>query len=144
MSFCFAMYFSNHIKAQTLINWEWQNVTNISYQDLEFKNNFIYSVGNFTADSVTLGSNTYVNAGDTDIIICKMDTLGNIIWSKHVGSSNNESLNSIYVDNNDNVLVIGKMQGTLNVSPFTLNSIGGVDILMIKCDSVGNVLLAKM
>ncbi|MBK7763608.1 MAG: T9SS type A sorting domain-containing protein [Bacteroidetes bacterium] len=141
--FCFAMYFSNHIKAQTLINWEWQNVTNISYQDLEFKNNFIYSVGNFTADSVTLGSNTYVNAGDTDIIICKMDTLGNIIWSKHVGSSNNESLNSIYVDNNDNVLVIGKMQGTLNVSPFTLNSIGGVDILMIKCDSVGNVLLAK-
>lgn len=67
--FCFAMYFSNHIKAQTLINWEWQNQTNISYQGIEFKNNFIYAVGNFTTDSVTLGLNTYVNAGGADIII---------------------------------------------------------------------------
>ena len=131
------------LKGQTLINWDWQNVTEVSYNDIEFKNNFIYAVGNFTSPSVTIGSNTYVNAGGSDIIICKMDTLGNSIWSVHIGGSNSELLKSICVDNNENVLVTGTMEGTLNVGSTTLNSIGGTDMLMIKFDSSGNVVFAK-
>jgi hypothetical protein len=138
-----SIFFNLQLNGQTLINWEWKHLDNISYQDIEYKNNFIYAVGNFTSNTVTIGSNTYVNAGGNDIIICKMDTLGNLIWSNHFGSSGNESLNSICVDNNGNVLAIGTMQGTLNVGSYILNSIGGYDILMSKLDSNGNVLLAK-
>ncbi|GBL35150.1 hypothetical protein EMGBS15_07450 [Filimonas sp.] len=139
---CHFLFNVSMLKWQTLI-FGLENLTNISYQDMEFKNNFIYTVGNFTSPSVTIGSNTYVNAGGSDIIICKMDTMGNSIWSVHIGGSSGESLNSICVDNNGNVLVIGAMEGILNVGSTTLNSIGGTDILMIKCDSSGNIVLAK-
>lgn len=139
----FIFWLNTTLSAQTLIDWEWKQVTNISYQDLEFKDNYIYAAGTFTASSVTLGSSTYFNAGGTDMIVCKMDTLGNVIWSQHFGSSSNESLKSICVDDNDNVLVVGTMAGTLNVGTTTLTSLGGKDMLMIKLSPIGNVLLAK-
>lgn len=139
----FIFWLNTSLSAQTLIDWEWKQITNISYADLEYKDNFIYAAGTFTASSVTLGPTTYTNAGGNDIIIYKMDTLGNVIWSQHVGSSNNESLKSICVDDSDNVLVTGSMSGTLNVGSTTLTSLGGKDMLMIKLSPIGNVLLAK-
>lgn len=135
--------FNQPLIGQTLINWEWKSVTKISYNDIEFKDNFIYFVGNFTADSVNVGNNNYVNVGGSDIIVGKMDTLSNIIWSRHFGSSYNESLNSICIDNNNNVLVIGSMENNLSVASTMLTSIGGKDIMIIKFDSNGNVLLTK-
>ncbi|MBL7773667.1 MAG: fibronectin type III domain-containing protein [Chitinophagaceae bacterium] len=139
----FLLSFTHLLSAQSLIQWQWQQLTNVTYTDIEYKDNFLYAVGNFTDSAVTIGSNTYVNAGGSDIIICKMDTLGTIIWSQHFGSSNNESLKSICIDNNDNVLAVGAMQNSLAVGSNNLTSVGGKDMLLIKCSSSGAVLLAK-
>lgn len=139
----FLLSFTHLLSAQSLIQWQWQQVTKVTYTDIEYKDNFLYAVGNFTDSAITLGSNTYLNAGGSDIIICKMDTLGTIIWSLHVGSSNNESLKSICIDNNDNVLAVGAMQNSLAVGSNNLTSVGGKDMLLIKCSSSGAVLLAK-
>ena len=142
LSLIFYILFTSQLNAQ-IINFDWQNQTNIHYSDLEFKNNYIYAAGYFTASSVTLGTNTYTNAGGSDIIICKMDTLGNVIWSQHIGGSNDETLINICLDNNDNVLAVGSMQGTLTAGSFTLTSNGGKDMLMIKCSDTGNIMPPK-
>ncbi|MBL7773889.1 MAG: T9SS type A sorting domain-containing protein [Chitinophagaceae bacterium] len=131
------------LQAQSMIQWDWEQQNHIAYSDLEYKDNYIYAAGNFTDSTVTLGTNTYLNIGGNDIIIAKMDTLGNVIWSHHIASNNSESLLSICVDNNNNVLAIGTMEGTLQVGSTTLTSNGGSDVLMIKCSSTGSFLFAK-
>jgi len=126
-----------------MIQWDWEQKNNISYTDIEFKDNFLYSVGNFTTDSVTLGGITYFNAGGSDAIICKMDTLGNVIWSQHIASPFDEKLNSVCIDDSNNVLAIGAMTGTLSMGSVTLNSTGSSDVFMIKYSASGTLVLAK-
>ena len=43
---------------------------------------YSYAAGWFYSDSVTFGSTTLVNAGETDGYIVKYDAAGNVLWEK--------------------------------------------------------------
>jgi hypothetical protein len=45
----------------------------------------LYVTGSFTG-TVDFGTGPLVSAGDTDIVVLKLDPSGNVIWSKRFGT----------------------------------------------------------
>jgi len=141
--FCLILFFFVETKAQALVNWAWQENNNVSYVDLEYKNGFVYTVGNFTASAVVVGTNTFTNNGSTDFIIAKYDTLGNVIWANHYGGNGVDVVSNLTVDSNENICVVGTFNSMLLIGSMNLNTNGGKDIFMAKLNSNGIVQMAK-
>lgn len=81
-------------------------------------------------------------SGSFDIVIIKLDTNGNIIWTKQNGtpnSSGSESFPSISVDGSGNIYVAFHENGTISGGI----SSGGFDVVVAKLDTNGNVLWVK-
>lgn len=108
----------------------------------------IYITGSFngTVDfdpgTATLNDSS---AGSYDIFILKMDALGNFVWTKNIGGTNNEIGTSVIVDNEGNVYGSGFFEGIVDFDPgagvFYLNSSGLSDVFILKLgQSVTNLL----
>ena len=115
-------------------------------------NGNVYTTGGFQ-NSVDFdpGTGTYflsaASAGYNDIFILKLDSGGNFLWAKKVGSTNNDYGASIIIDNNGNSYITGGFQNAVDFDPnfgiYTLTSVGLRDVFILKMDSVGNFLWAK-
>lgn len=83
----------------------------------------------------------------TDVFISKLDSQGNFVWVKAFTGSNDDSSNSIALDSNGNVYIVGSFAGNVDFDPSTetynLTSRGGSDIFIVKMDHLGNLLWAK-
>jgi hypothetical protein len=109
-----------------------------------------YTVGIFSGtvdfDPGT-GANTLTGLGLSDIFISKLDINGNVLWVKQIGSTDNESVNSVAIDGSGNVYITGNFSGTVDFDPGTgtsnLTSTGLQDGFISKLDSSGNYLWAK-
>ncbi len=89
----------------------------------------IYVTGNTKGD---LDGNT--NAGESDIFLIKFDKDGNKIWTKEIGTPNDDIAHGIAIDNSDNIYVAGHTKGDLDGN----TNAGESDIFLIKYDSNGN------
>ncbi|MGB1037859.1 MAG: SBBP repeat-containing protein, partial [Bacteroidia bacterium] len=82
-----------------------------------------------------------------DVFVQKMDTSGNFIWAKHVGSSSSDYGRGIVTDKDGDVYVTGYFVGTCDFDPGTgtanLTSAGGRDVFVLKLDSSGSYVWAK-
>jgi uncharacterized delta-60 repeat protein len=84
----------------------------------------------------------YVIAGYTqsfgaswyDIYVVKLDSSGNVIWSKTIGGDNADVAYSIIQSSDGGYIVIGRTQSF---------GAGGYDVYVVKIDSSGNVLWTK-
>lgn len=102
----------------------WLNILGGPGNDYAF-GNFVDSSGNNYAFGTT-----DEGAGGLDFSFSKYDTAGNLIWQKTIGSSNNESGNSISVNTTGNIFSVGS----------TLSSGEGLeDISIIKYNQLGNI-----
>ena len=85
--------------------------------------------------------------GTYDIFISKLDSAGNFVWAKRIGSIDNDSGNSIALDDSANVYTTGYFNITVDFDPgpgvFNLTSPGYDDIFVSKLDSSGNFVWAK-
>ena len=74
------------------------------------------------------------NAGSEDIFLIKYPAIGgDALWTKQIGTSDNDFARSVAVDSSDNVIVTGATSGTL---PGQTNA-GSYDIFLIKYPSDG-------
>ncbi len=110
----------------------------------------VYIAGNFsgTVDfNPGPATTNLTSAGDEDIFICKLDSAGNLVWAKRIGSVNDDIGISLALDSEGNVYTSGYFSGTADFdpSPSTLNltPAGGNDVFVAKLDSSGNFLWAK-
>ena len=106
----------------------------------------IFLLGVFNGTSITFGSTTLPNAGVgyNDIFISKYDSLGNIIWAKGIGGSNNEDVRNISMDLLGNILVAGNFNSpTLTIGSTVLTTAGSDDVLVVKYDTSGNIIWAE-
>ena len=110
----------------------------------------IYTIGTFsgTADfDPGAGTSNLVSAGLTDIYISKLDSNGDLVWSKAVGGTGAELGNSIVVDSSGNSYITGQFEGTVDFDPGvgTTNLVAGLfyDIFITKLDVDGNFVWAK-
>jgi hypothetical protein len=105
--------------------------------------------GYFTSPDIIFGSFTLTNAdntGDTqDGFIVKYNSLGDVVWAKHIGGINDDAGNGIALDANGNAYITGSFSSpTIIFGSTTLtNASNSDDIFIAKYDTLGNVLWAK-
>lgn len=114
------------------------------------KDGNIYSIGYFqeTID-IDPGINIFQlsSKGEQDIYISKLDSLGNFIWGKSIGSTENEYPNSITIDKFANIYLTGIFGKTVDFDPgsgyYGLSSVGRSDVFILKLNSNGDFVWAK-
>ncbi|OGF63815.1 MAG: hypothetical protein A2Y62_03460 [Candidatus Fischerbacteria bacterium RBG_13_37_8] len=86
-----------------------------------------------TADggSVIAGYTNSYGAGNTDALILKLNSVGNIIWRRTYGGTNADIINSIIQTSDGGYIAAGETSSY---------SAGSADMLLIKLNSSGNIL----
>ena len=116
------------------------------------KDNIVYWCGIFTDTLLHLAPNISlpiaVSHGYEDVFVLKMDSSGNILWSKTIGGIQREEIAAIAIDNTNNLLLTGMFNGLCDFNPdttvnFNLTSFGQFDVYVCKFDSAGNFIWAK-
>ncbi|MDY8135401.1 SBBP repeat-containing protein [Aquimarina sp. 2201CG5-10] len=113
-------------------------------------NGNIYLTGYFngTVDFDTgSGVNNLTSNGDNDIFIQKLDQDGNFLWVKQIGGNGYDEVQSITIDNNGYIYLLGRFRETVDFDPGTginnLTSNGDLDIFIEKLNQDGNFLWVK-
>jgi hypothetical protein len=105
----------------------------------EYARNYVLDQrGNIYVSGYTFGNMDGENAGKKDGFITKLDSLGNIKWSRQFGSSGDEDIQWSATDNNSCVYITGATNGDLNGKNF-----GKEDIFIVKYDAGGKKLWTK-
>ncbi|HET6991336.1 MAG TPA: SBBP repeat-containing protein, partial [Bacteroidia bacterium] len=84
--------------------------------------------------------------GGNDVFISKLDSAGNFLWAKAMGSTSDDRATSIATDPSGNVYTTGYFEGTMDFDPGagTFNLTAGLDDAFIsKLDSSGNFIWVK-
>lgn len=112
----------------------------------------IYVTGSFekTVDfDPNAGVHNLTSAGKTDIFVQKLDSGGNLLWVKSMGSIEYDMGKSITVDGSGNVYITGGFRKTVDFDPnagkSNLTNISpNVDAMFVqKLDQMGNLIWAK-
>jgi hypothetical protein len=96
------------------------------------------ATGNVYFGGLTNGNFSGVNSGPSDGYLVKLDSAGNLVWSRQFGTSVDEGVNSLSVDAFGNILLTGATDGALGGA-----SAGSADLYVQKYDSAGNLLWTK-
>jgi arginine repressor len=83
---------------------------------------------------VVAGETESFGAGVTDIYVVKLDSSGNVLWTKTIGGSSEDRANSI-IQSSDGGYVVAGWTSSFGA--------GDVDIYVVKLDSSGNVVWTK-
>ncbi|MBP7809100.1 MAG: SBBP repeat-containing protein [Bacteroidia bacterium] len=112
----------------------------------------IYTIGNFTGSAdFDPGVGTFVltSGGITDIFISKLDMLGNFVWAKRIGGTQQDFATSLYLDASSNVYIGGSFYSTVDFDPgpgtytMAVGTSTANNLHITKIDNNGNFLWAK-
>jgi uncharacterized delta-60 repeat protein len=117
------------VKLDSSGNIVWTKTIGGSWDD--FANSVIQSSD---GGYVIAGYTQSFGAGGWDIYVVKLDSSGNVIWSKTIGGGNADVAYSIIQSSDGGYIVIGRTQSF---------GAGGYDVYVVKIDSSGNVLWTK-
>ena len=94
------------------------------------------NLGNIFVTGYTEGAlDGNTNMGRADLFLTKWDTDGTKVWTQQWGTAEYDYINSVVVDNNNNIFVTGDTSGNLDGNT-ALN--GSSDIFLTKWDTDGN------
>ena len=71
----------------------------------------IYLAGNFL-DTLYINGKTYLSKGSTDIFLLRASNKGKIQWVKTIGGKKTETVNTIFVNNSNNIFLGGSFEDT--------------------------------
>lgn len=95
------------------------------------------------------GSYSLSLVGGRDGFVSKLDSNGNFVWAKGIGSIQNDQSNSVVTDISGNVFITGQFVDTVDFDPgigiYNLYSCLAYtsDIFLLKLDAAGNFVYAK-
>ncbi len=102
----------------------------------------IYLAGQYSGNAL-FGSTVQASYGGFDSFVLKMDSQGNVVWSRHMGGTGNEAAVSVACDAIGNVFVFGTFENAAAFGTTTLTSAGSSDLFVTELDaSNGSVLWA--
>ena len=125
------MIFSNYATSQTNFIYGKQfgfNKDGFAFNSVSDKHGNVYIAGE--TKEIVPGH----NYGEWHGFISKFDSLGNSIWTKHIGTKDEDKIKYITIDKLGNIYATGYTKGVLNKKNF-----GQEDIMLIKLDSAGTV-----
>ncbi|MDX1810380.1 MAG: Ig-like domain-containing protein, partial [Gammaproteobacteria bacterium] len=80
------------------------------------------------------GFNGNISSGQHDIVIIKLDSAGNLLWSTQYGSTENDIPNGLAIDSNNNIAITGYTLGDLQ----SATNQGDSDVFVSLLDKDGN------
>lgn len=99
-------------------------------------NENVYIIGNYDSSSLILGADTLINQGNNDFFIEKLDSSGNILWSKGTGSVGDDEGLGIVAGVSGEVYVTGYYSNSISFGATTLSNAGIHDMFFAKLDQV--------
>jgi hypothetical protein len=95
------------------------------------------------------GVSNLTSNGSSDVFVQKLDVDGNFLWARAIGAGGADQGLGVAVDALGNVLVTGKVSGTVDLDPtdgvFTVTSANtSFDVFVIKLDPNGNFLWGRL
>lgn len=86
--------------------------------------------------------------GEEDIFIQKLDSIGNLLWVRQIGSTQYDQGRGIAIDSSGNSYIVGGFEGTVDFDPssasFNLTSSNNsIDAFVLKLDPAGNFVWAR-
>jgi hypothetical protein len=82
------------------------------------------------------GTANLISAGSTEGFVSKLDATGQYVWAHSIGSTSNDAILGVALDNSYNVHMGGYYTGTVDVDPtaatVNLTSLGVADIMALK------------
>lgn len=116
------------------------DATGNSYTTGTFRNTVDFDPGPGTFNLVSSGS-------ADDIFIIKLDALGNFVWAKKIGGTQNDYGYSITADLSGNIYITGVFSGTVDFDPnigvSNLTAAAGGSSYILKLDASGNFVWAR-
>lgn len=110
----------------------------------------VYLTGRFSGTcDFDPGSSTFnlISKGAADIFFAKYNKLGELVFAKSIGSSGDDSGESLAIDSKHELYIGGYFSDTVDFDPGTsvkkLSSKGATDIFFARFDSTGNLIFAK-
>lgn len=111
-----------------------------------FRGTVYYQVGN-DVDSLVSDNSISVTTGSYDVFLQKLDSDGNVQWTKSLAGGGSEWLHDIEVDDSGNVYSTGYFQEGADFDPgvdtYSLSSPGLASAFISKLDTDGNFVWAK-
>jgi hypothetical protein len=126
---------TNHVNSQT--NFKWGRLYG-SQKDEYVLNHLNDTNGNIYVAGKTTGVIETGNSGMNDGFLTKIDSSGNILWSRQFGTSREEDVQWCAMDNNGGIYLTGSTTGDLAGK----NS-GKEDIFVVKYNTDGKMLWSK-
>ena len=99
-------------------------------------------VGDF-GGQLDFGGGPMLSAGNTDAYVAKLDTGGNLLWSKRFGDAVAQTAVAVGVDAAGRVSFTGTLNGTADFGGGALTSAGIGDVFIAQLDAAGNHLWSK-
>jgi len=100
-------------------------------------------VGRFNS-ILNLGGATFSSAGSDDSFVAKLSGIdGSHQWSRSFGSAGYDYATAVAVDGNNNAIVTGYYEGSVNFGGGNLASAGAADIFLAKYSATGTHLWSK-
>lgn len=109
----------------------------------------IYTVGEFQGtvdfDPGPGVTNMVSTASSEDIFIQKLNSDGQFVWAKRIGSFYTDAANAIDLDNQGSLYVTGKYKGNMDFDPGPkpFPSSANLDVFVLKMDTAGQTLWAN-
>jgi hypothetical protein len=94
-------------------------------------------------NSTDFGDGAVASAGSRDMFIVKTSSVGTLLWKMTTGNVQIDTLQSVAVDSNDNIIVGGQFRVSLTIQENTVTSAGASDTLLAKFNSSGGLIWAK-
>ena len=100
-----------------------------------------YIVGGYFNGTITVGEETLTSAGNygnSDGIVIKYSSSGNVVWLERIGDTYLDEIASVVGTSDGGYLVGGRSAGTITAGGETLTIIGAIDGVLIKYRSNGS------
>ena len=85
----------------------------------------------------------YANLGEDDAYIVKYSDTGVHVWTRQIGTIENDEVQDVIIDSSDTIYVLGNSGGDLfgsyNKSKYSANVNNSFDYFIVKMDSDGNI-----
>jgi len=133
------------------INFEWNkilgNTGKTSGLSLECDSaGFIYASGTFEG-VINMNGTPLTSTGGKDGYLFKLDSIGNLIWSKQFSSNMDVKINSLKIDNSNNLIVLGEYKVKVifdtTITTNNTDTLFSSNMFIAKYNVNGNLLWAK-
>ncbi|HOC57030.1 MAG TPA: immunoglobulin domain-containing protein [Verrucomicrobiota bacterium] len=102
----------------------------------------IFLTGTFSG-AASFGTSNLVSSGVLDCFVAKYDGVGNLLWVKRAGGSQNDQATSVATDPAGNAYVTGSYYSSATFGGIGLTNLLSTNFFLAKYDPSGNVAWAK-